>query len=71
MAHRVLSKDMGELIQSMKIAHKYAQTTIDAEYRKQMLASAHVLAVDAKNLLDTVDSVKTSMLNGGSSHHIS
>ncbi|KAG1659462.1 Focal adhesion kinase 1 [Nymphon striatum] len=64
MAHRVLSKDMGELIQSMKIAHKYAKTTVDAEYRKKMLASAHVLAMDAKNLLDAVDSVRTIMLTG-------
>ncbi|XP_077495289.1 protein tyrosine kinase 2 Fak isoform X3 [Amblyomma americanum] len=58
MAHRVLSKDMANLVQAMKLAIKYSKTTLDAEYRKGMLGSAHALAIDAKNLLDVVDSVR-------------
>ncbi|XP_075729362.1 protein tyrosine kinase 2 Fak isoform X4 [Rhipicephalus microplus] len=58
MAHRVLSKDMANLVQAMKLAIKYSKTTLDAEYRRGMLSSAHALAIDAKNLLDVVDSVR-------------
>merc|ERR1719397_1706813 len=58
MAHKVLSKDMSELVNSMKLAQKYNNTTVEADYRKGMLSSAHVLAMDAKNLLDVVDSIR-------------
>jgi len=34
MAHKVLSKDMAELVSSMKLAQSYSTTTLDAEYRK-------------------------------------
>ena len=34
LAHKVLSKDMSDLIHSMKLAQKYLNTTVDAEYRK-------------------------------------
>lgn len=34
MAHKVLSKDMAELVNAMKLAQNYANTTLDAEYRK-------------------------------------
>jgi len=34
MAHKVLSKDMGELVNAMKLAQSYSTTTLDAEYRK-------------------------------------
>ncbi|XP_035787291.1 uncharacterized protein LOC118464224 isoform X1 [Anopheles albimanus] len=58
MAHKVLSKDMHELVTAMRLAQQYSETTLDAEYRKSMLAAAHVLAMDAKNLLDVVDSIR-------------
>lgn len=58
MAHKVLSKDMSELVNSMKLAQKYNNTTVEADYRKGMLSSAHVLAMDAKNLLDVLDSIR-------------
>ncbi|XP_063919598.1 focal adhesion kinase 1 isoform X7 [Zophobas morio] len=58
MAHKVLSKDMGELVSAMKLAQHYSQTTLDNEYRKGMLAAAHVLAMDSKNLLDVVDTIR-------------
>lgn len=34
MAHKVLSKDMSELVSAMKLAQNYSATTLDAEYRK-------------------------------------
>lgn len=34
MAHKVLSKDMAELVAAMKLAQNYSTTTLDAEYRK-------------------------------------
>lgn len=58
MTHKVLSKDMANLIQAMKNALKYSQTTVEKEYRRSMLQAAHVLVIDAKSLLDSVDSVR-------------
>ncbi|CAH1995793.1 unnamed protein product [Acanthoscelides obtectus] len=58
MAHQVLSKDMAELVNAMKLAQQYNCTTLDAEYRKGMLSAAHVLAMDSKNLLDVVDTIR-------------
>ncbi|XP_037077346.1 focal adhesion kinase 1-like isoform X2 [Pollicipes pollicipes] len=72
MAHKVLGKDMQDLVTSMKQAQRYSTTTLDEEYRKQMLQSAHVLAVDAKNLLDVVDAVRircSGAPGGGSPQH--
>lgn len=34
MAHKVLSKDMLELVSSLRLAQNYSATTLDAEYRK-------------------------------------
>ena len=34
LAHKVLSKDMAELVTAMKLAQSYSNTTLDAEYRK-------------------------------------
>nr|AAF07854.1 focal adhesion kinase homolog DFak56 [Drosophila melanogaster] len=58
MAHQVLSKDMLELVSAMRLAQQYSDTTLDCEYRKSMLSAAHVLAMDAKNLFDVVDSIR-------------
>uniref|UniRef100_A0A8W7P0B5 Focal adhesion kinase 1 n=1 Tax=Anopheles coluzzii TaxID=1518534 RepID=A0A8W7P0B5_ANOCL len=63
MAHKVLSKDMYELVTAMRLAQQYSETTLDAEYRKSMLSAAHVLAMDAKNLLDVVDSIRVRYPN--------
>ena len=62
MAHGVLSKDMAKLISAMKSAQKYLRTTVDAEYRRAMLEASHILVVDAKTLLDTVDAVRLHVL---------
>lgn len=58
MAHKVLSSDMAELINAMKLAQRYSTTTLDQEYRRGMLSAAHVLAVDAKHLFDVVDAAR-------------
>ncbi|KPJ04144.1 Focal adhesion kinase 1 [Papilio xuthus] len=58
MAHQVLSKDMAALVEAMRLAVRYADTTLQHEYTKSMLAAAHVLAMDAKNLLDVVDCIR-------------
>ncbi|XP_031627425.1 focal adhesion kinase 1 isoform X6 [Contarinia nasturtii] len=58
MAHKILAKDMSELVSTMRLAQQYNDTTLDVEYRKNMLSAAHVLAMDAKNLLDVVDSIR-------------
>ncbi|XP_072948430.1 focal adhesion kinase 1 [Epargyreus clarus] len=58
MAHQVLSKDMAALVEAMRLAIQYANTTLHHDYTKSMLAAAHVLAMDAKNLLDVVDCIR-------------
>ena len=34
MAHKVLSKDMSDLVNAMKLVEKYSNTTVEGEYRK-------------------------------------
>lgn len=63
MAHKVLSKDMADLVDAMKMAQRYENTSLDSEFRKRMLGAAHVLAMDAKNLLDVVDSIRIRFPN--------
>ena len=70
MAHKVLGSDMAELVHAMKLAQQYGNTVLDSEYRKGMLQRAHILAMDAKSLLDCVDSARISLgvvlnYNGG------
>ncbi|XP_025110216.1 focal adhesion kinase 1-like isoform X6 [Pomacea canaliculata] len=60
MAQKVLSTDMASLVSSMKLAQQYSTTPLDAEYRKRMLKAAHALAMDSKNLLDTVDAARAA-----------
>ena len=62
MAHKVLSSDMAELVAKMKLAQKYAETTLGQDNKRLMLAAAHALAIDAKNLYDTYSKVKDSCL---------
>ncbi|KAL8623580.1 hypothetical protein ACOMHN_000185 [Nucella lapillus] len=63
MAQKVLSNDMSTLVSSMKLAQQYSTTPLDGEYRKRMLKAAHALAMDSKNLLDTVDTARKASLN--------
>ncbi|XP_062267279.1 protein tyrosine kinase 2 beta, b isoform X2 [Platichthys flesus] len=52
---KLLNSDMAELISKMRLAQQNAITSLKDECRKQLLAAAHTLAMDSKNLLDAVD----------------
>lgn len=62
MAQKLLNSDLGELINKMKLAQQYVMTSLQQEYKKQMLTAAHALAVDAKNLLDVIDQARLKVL---------
>ncbi|XP_031442493.1 protein tyrosine kinase 2aa isoform X18 [Clupea harengus] len=62
MAQKLLNSDLGELINKMKLAQQYVLTSLQQDYKKQMLTAAHALAVDAKNLLDVIDQARLKML---------
>ncbi|XP_065751561.1 focal adhesion kinase 1 isoform X21 [Phocoena phocoena] len=62
MAQKLLNSDLGELINKMKLAQQYVMTSLQQEYKKQMLTAAHALAVDAKNLLDVIDQARLKAL---------
>nr|XP_061806393.1 protein-tyrosine kinase 2-beta-like [Nerophis lumbriciformis] len=55
---KLLNNDMAELISKMRLAQQNAITSLRDECRKQMLAAAHSLAVDSKNMLDAVDQAR-------------
>ncbi|XP_066533274.1 protein tyrosine kinase 2 beta, b [Hoplias malabaricus] len=55
---KLLNKDMAELINKMRLAQQNSITSLKDECKKQMLAAAHTLAMDAKNLLDAVDQAR-------------
>ncbi|MGH0159826.1 UNVERIFIED_CONTAM: hypothetical protein FKN15_069789 [Acipenser sinensis] len=55
---KLLNKDMAELISKMKLAQQNADTSLSEECKRQMLAAAHTLAMDSKNLLDAVDQAR-------------
>lgn len=63
MAQKLLNSDLGELISKMKLAQQYVLTSLQQEYKKQMLTAAHALAVDAKNLLDVIDQARLKVLS--------
>jgi len=62
MAHQVLSSDMAQLISAMRLAQQYGSTLLDSTYRKSMLQAAHVIAVDSKHLLETVDDARRRLV---------
>ncbi|XP_077349532.1 focal adhesion kinase 1 isoform X19 [Lithobates pipiens] len=62
MAQKLLNSDLAELINKMKLAQQYVMTSLQQEYKKQMLTAAHALAVDAKNLLDVIDQARLKMI---------
>uniref|UniRef100_A0AAY4AYM6 non-specific protein-tyrosine kinase n=1 Tax=Denticeps clupeoides TaxID=299321 RepID=A0AAY4AYM6_9TELE len=55
---KLLNKDMAELISKMRLAQQNSITSLKDECKKQMLTAAHVLALDAKNMLDAVDQAR-------------
>ncbi|XP_047639135.1 focal adhesion kinase 1 isoform X20 [Phacochoerus africanus] len=68
MAQKLLNSDLGELINKMKLAQQYVMTSLQQEYKKQMLTAAHALAVDAKNLLDVIDQARLKVLGQARPH---
>ncbi|XP_046886903.1 focal adhesion kinase 1 isoform X6 [Hypomesus transpacificus] len=65
MAQKLLNSDLAELISKMKLAQQYVMTSLQQDYKKQMLTAAHALAVDAKNLLDVIDQARLKMMGQG------
>ncbi|XP_072305939.1 protein-tyrosine kinase 2-beta-like [Eucyclogobius newberryi] len=55
---KLLNKDLGELITKMRLAQQNAVTSLKEDCLKNMLAAAHTLALDSKNLLDAVDQAR-------------
>ncbi|XP_020564929.1 protein-tyrosine kinase 2-beta isoform X1 [Oryzias latipes] len=55
---KLLNKDLSELIGKMRLAQQNAVTSLKEECLRQMLAAAHTLALDSKNLLDAVDQAR-------------
>ncbi|KAM7027978.1 protein-tyrosine kinase 2-beta [Passerculus sandwichensis] len=55
---RGLNKELAALIAKLRLAQQNRGSSLGAECRRQMLAAAHALAVDAKNLLDAVDQAR-------------
>ncbi|XP_057199638.1 protein-tyrosine kinase 2-beta [Triplophysa rosa] len=55
---KLLNKDLAELISKMRLAQQNSVTSLKEECKKQMLAAAHTLAMDSKNLLDAVDQAR-------------
>eukprot|EP00064_Thunnus_orientalis_P016130 superscaffoldBa00003130_g16193 len=55
---KLLNKDLGELINKMRLAQQNSVTSLKEECQRQMLAASHTLALDSKNLLDAVDQAR-------------
>lgn len=55
---KLLNKDLGDLISKMRLAQQNAVTSLKEDCQRQMLAAAHTLALDCKNLLDAVDQAR-------------
>ncbi|XP_058691256.1 protein-tyrosine kinase 2-beta isoform X1 [Poecile atricapillus] len=55
---KLLNKDLAALIGKMRLAQQNSGTSLRSEFQRQMLTASHALAVDAKNLLDSVDQAK-------------
>ncbi|XP_022623075.1 protein-tyrosine kinase 2-beta-like isoform X2 [Seriola dumerili] len=55
---KLLNNDMAELISKMRLAQQNAITSLKEECKKQLLAAAHTLAMDSKNMLDAVDQAR-------------
>jgi len=51
---------MAELVNAMRLAQQYSGTVVAGEYSRAMLSAARTLAVNAKQLLDVIDDVRTS-----------
>ena len=59
---------METLIRKLRLTQDYGHTTVGADYAKEMLAAGHALAMNAKNLLDTVDQARIATANHADSN---
>ena len=59
---------METLIRKLRLTQDYGHTTVGADYAKEMLAAGHALAMNAKNLLDTVDQARIATANQADSN---
>uniref|UniRef100_A0A4W3HBF0 Focal AT domain-containing protein n=1 Tax=Callorhinchus milii TaxID=7868 RepID=A0A4W3HBF0_CALMI len=55
---KLLNKDLSELINKLRLTQQNVVTSLSDECKRLMLAAAHTLAVDSKNLLDAVDQAR-------------
>lgn len=55
---KLLNKDLYDLISKMRLAQQNTMTSLKEDCQRQMLAAAHTLALDCKNLLDAVDQAR-------------
>ncbi|TNM94358.1 hypothetical protein fugu_002534 [Takifugu bimaculatus] len=55
---KLLNKDLSDLISKMRLAQQNTVTSLKEDCQRQMLAAAHTLALDCKNLLDAVDQAR-------------
>ncbi|XP_068165250.1 protein-tyrosine kinase 2-beta-like isoform X2 [Antennarius striatus] len=55
---KLLNKDLTELINKMRLAQQNAITSLKEECQRRMLAAAHGLVLDSKNMLDAVDQAR-------------
>ena len=62
LVHKMLPKDFGSLADSMKQAQKYNNTSIESEFKKKMYKNCHVLVINCKSLLETIDTVRLKIL---------
>ena len=62
MANKVLSSDVTRLVEAMRDAQKHYQTFLEDDYQKKMLKAGHMIAFNAKQLLDTVNVARRKAL---------
>lgn len=55
---KLLHTDLSELISKMRLAQQNSVTSLREDCLRNMLAAAHTLALDSKNLLDAVDQAR-------------
>ena len=57
MSKEIVSTDAVSLVTNFKLAQKSVSTNLYDEYIKMMLESAHVLAINARQLLSVINEV--------------
>jgi len=58
MAQKTTNKDLSQIINQMRLVNRFFSTSQVADYKKCLMAATQVLAMDAKNLLDVIDTAR-------------